>query len=221
MPFNPDDLHAVIFDMDGVLIDSEKLYKKFAVEAFKELGFVLSDELHLSTVGVPGPAGEALIRAGMGESFPFEEFDHIWRGKMAVQMMAHVPLKPGVRELLTLLDELEIPTAVATSSSHESAEHHLTRADLLQHFAVLVTGDDVDNGKPHPEPFLLAAERLEVEPEDCLALEDSYNGVRSAHGAGMQTIMIPDLLTATDEMDALTIAIMKDLHVVKGCFKRD
>ncbi len=219
MPFNPEDLQAVVFDMDGILIDSEVLYKKFAVETFKDLGFSLSDELHLSTVGIPGPDGEALVRAAMGETFPYDEFDHIWRSKVAAAMMEHVPLKPGVREFLTLLDELEIPTAVATSSTHETAHHHLTRADLLHHFSALVTGDQVDNGKPHPEPFLLAAERLEVEPENCLALEDSHNGVRAAHGAGMQTIMVPDLLVATPEMKQLTIAVMDDLSMVKNVFE--
>ncbi len=219
MPFNPQDLQAVIFDMDGVLIDSEVLYKKFAFETFKELGFTLTEELHLSTVGVPGPDGEALVRAAMGETFPYQEFDYVWRGKVAAAMMEHVPLKPGVREFLVLLEELEIPTAVATSSSHEEAHHHLSRADLLHHFSALITGDQVDNGKPHPEPFLLAAERLEVEPESCLALEDSHNGVRAAHGAGMQTIMVPDLLDATPEMERLTIAIMEDLNKVKRVFE--
>ncbi len=211
MPFNPEDLHAVVFDMDGVLIDSETLYKKHAHETAKELGFVISDELHLSTVGLTGPMGEALVRAELGDEFPFEEFDHIWRGKVAAAMMDHVPLKPGVREILTLLDTLEIPTAVATSSTREAAEHHLTRADILQHFSALVTGDDVENSKPHPEPFLLAAEKLEVDPENCLAFEDSHNGIRSAHGAGMQAIMVPDMLASNEEMEALTIAVMKDM----------
>lgn len=221
MPFIPEDLQAVVFDMDGVLIDSEVLYKKYAIEAFRELGFTLSEELHLSTVGIPGPDGEALVRAAMGGMFPYEEFDHIWQSKVAAAMMDHVPLKPGVREFLALLDEWDIPSAVATSSSHEAAHHHLSRADLLHYFSALVTGDQVDNGKPHPEPFLLAAERLEVEPENCLALEDSYNGIRAAHGAGMQTIMVPDLLAVTPEMEDLTIAIMDNLNTVKNVFEQD
>ena len=218
MPFIPQDIAAVVFDMDGVLIDSEVLYRKYAFEVFKELGFTLTDELHLSTVGMPGPAGEQLVRKAMGPSFPYDEFDDIWRDRVANAMMDHVPLKPGVRELLSLLDELDIPTAVATSSSLDAANHHLQRADLLQHFGALVTGDQVENGKPHPEPFLLAADKLEVDAENCLALEDSHNGIRSAHGAGMQAIMVPDLLPATPEMKQLTIAIMDNLHQVKARF---
>ena len=221
MPFSPDDLQAVVFDMDGVLIDSEVLYKKHARETFKDLGYELTDALHLSTVGLPGPDGEKLIRAAMGDDFPMEEFDAIWRDRVAAAMMDHVPLKPGVREILTLLDELEIPTAVATSSSYEAANHHLQRADLLQHFSALVTGDQVENGKPHPEPFLLAAERLEVDPELCLAVEDSHNGIRAAHAAGMQTIMVPDLLAATPEMEELSIAVMKNLFDVIGRFEQN
>lgn len=211
MPFNPDDLHAVVFDMDGVLIDSESIYKKHAHATAKELGFVISEELHRSTIGLTGSMGEAVVRAALGDEFPYEEFDYIWRGKVAAAMMDHVPLKPGVNQILTLLDTLEIPTAVATSSTREAAEHHLTRADILQHFSTLVTGDDVENSKPHPEPFLLAAEKLEVDPENCLAFEDSHNGIRSAHGAGMQAIMVPDLLASNDEMEALSIAVMKDM----------
>lgn len=221
MPFDPSEIHAVIFDMDGVLIDSEVLYRKFAFETFTDLGFTLTSELHSSTIGTPAPDGERLVREAMGPTFPYEEFDEIWRGRVAAAMMDNVPLKPGVREILTLLGDLEIPTAVATSSSHEAANHHLQRADLMQHFSALVTGDQVEHGKPHPEPFLLAAEQLEVDPETCLALEDSYNGIRSAHAAGMQAIMVPDLLKATPEMEALTIAILKDLHHVIKVFDQD
>jgi HAD superfamily hydrolase (TIGR01509 family) len=219
MPFNPDDLHAVIFDMDGILIDSEILYQKAAMNAAKELGFPLSRELQLRTVGLAGDATEHLLRTEMGEEFPFEEYNINLRQVLATQLMAHVPVKPGVRELLGFLNSHEIPTAVATSTGHEAAHHHLNRADLAQHFDTIITRDDVDNGKPHPEPYLLAAERLEVEPENCLALEDSHNGVRSAHGAGMQTIMVPDLLPATDEMRLMTIAIMDDLHLVRARFE--
>ncbi len=219
MPFIPHALEAVIFDMDGVLIDSEVLYQKAAMDAAKALGFPMSAEVQLQTVGLAADTTEILLREIMGEEFPFEEYNTNLRQVLATQLMTHVPVKPGVRELLTLLNELEIPTAVATSTGHEAAHHHLNRADLSPHFAAIVTRDDVDNGKPHPEPYLTAAEWLEVEPENCLALEDSHNGVRAAHGAGMQTIMVPDLLVATEEMRALTIAIMDDLHLVRRHFE--
>jgi len=219
MPFEPSELHAVVFDMDGVLIDSEILYQKAAIGAARALGFELSRELQLSTVGTSGDKIERIIRDAMGPNFPYEEYDHDLRHTLAAQMMAHVPLKPGVREILSLLNEMEIPLAVATSSAQETAHHHLTRSDLATHFAAIVTRNDVENAKPHPEPYLLAAERLEVEPQNCLALEDSHNGVRSAHAAGMQTIMVPDLLPVTREISALCIAVMADLHAVRKRFE--
>ena len=219
MPFSPQNLQAVIFDMDGLLIDSEILYQKAAIDSARALGFPMSAEVQLLTVGLGADAAEVLLREIMGSEFPFEEYDTNLRAVLARQLMAHVPVKPGVRELLTLLDDLEIPTGVATSTGFEAAHHHLNRADLAPHFATIVTRDDVDNGKPHPEPYLLAAQRLEVEPENCLALEDSHNGVRSAHGAGMQTIMVPDMLQPNDEMAALTIAVMDDLHAVRRHFE--
>lgn len=221
MPFDPQDIEAVVFDMDGVLLDSEILYKQATFQAAKHLGFEMSEEVHMATIGIPGDLAETVIRKGMGSDFPFDEFDILWREWMAAQMMRHVPVKPGVRELLTLLNQLEVPIAVATSTRSEPAHHHLMRADLVAHFATIVTRDDVDNGKPHPEPYLLAAERLEFDPEQCLAIEDSYNGVRSAYAAGMNTIMVPDLLPSTSEMEGLTIAVLKDLHEVRRVFEDD
>jgi len=221
MPFDPDQLKAVIFDMDGVLIDSEVLYQKAAINSARALGFELRSELLLLTVGTTGDRTEQIIKEGMGEDFPFAEYDYNLRQWLAARMMAHVPVKPGVRELLCLLNEREIPLAVATSTGEEAAHHHLNRSDLAPHFDAIITRDDVVNGKPHPEPYLLAAERLEVEPELCLAIEDSHNGVRSAFAAGMQTIMVPDMLAATKEIRAMCIAVMDDLHAVKKRFEAE
>ncbi|MCF6325659.1 MAG: HAD family phosphatase [Devosiaceae bacterium] len=219
MPFNPDDLQAVIFDMDGVLVDTEVVYKTTAFEVAKEQGFHLSDELHNSTIGLPTEVGGLIIREAMGPEFAFDEFMQVLDARVAARLMAQVPVKRGVIEILNTLEELQIPVAVVTSSSSEAANHHLSRSDLIASFEIIITRDDVDNGKPHPEPYLLAAERLEVEPKFCLAIEDSYNGVRSAHGAGMLTIMVPDILAPTDEMHSLSIAVMKDMHQVKSHFE--
>jgi beta-phosphoglucomutase-like phosphatase (HAD superfamily) len=105
-----------------------------------------------------------------------------------------------------------LPRAIATSSSHASVERHLAPSGLLKRFGAVVAAGDYVRGKPHPDPFLTAAGRLGVAPADCLALEDSHNGVRAASAAGMMTVMVPDLLPATREMRRLTVAVCANLH---------
>jgi beta-phosphoglucomutase-like phosphatase (HAD superfamily) len=114
-----------------------------------------------------------------------------------------------------------IPTAVATSSRNPHASHHLSAAGLLDLFETVVTRDDVVNPKPHPEPYLMAAKRLGIDPVACLALEDSHAGVRAAHAAGMQTIMVPDLVHPTTEIHALGVSVVESLmHVHIAAFPR-
>jgi len=129
---------------------------------------------------------------------------------------AGVALKAGVVELLDQLDASGLPRAVCTSSPHQTVESHLGHHDLLRRFDAVIARGDYAQGKPHPDPFLKAAEALGVAPEHCLALEDSHNGVRAAHAAGMMTIMVPDLLHATEEITALCVRIAQDLHEVRG-----
>jgi beta-phosphoglucomutase-like phosphatase (HAD superfamily) len=111
---------------------------------------------------------------------------------------------------------MNIPRAVATSSGHGAVERQLGPAGLIPRFQAIVAAGDYARGKPHPDPFLAAAARLDVDPTDCLALEDSHNGVRAAHAAGMMTIMVPDLLEATDEIGALCVAVARSLHDVRA-----
>lgn len=218
MPFLPDQLHAVVFDMDGVLIDSEALYLKAARTAAQEFGYIFSDDLHQSIVGSPQEICNSKIQEAMGPEFPFTDYDRLYSQMVVAEFDREIPIKPGVRELLSLLSTLEIPTAVATSTGRNLANDHLSRAELSPYFSAIVTRDDVIRGKPDPEPYLLAAKTLGVDPKYCLALEDSHNGVRSAHGAGMQTIMVPDMLPATEEISDLCIAVMDDLHRVRETF---
>ncbi len=218
MPFKARELQAVVFDMDGLLIDSEAIYLRSSVEAAKELGFELSEDLYKSVVGLTMQAGEDVIRRGMGTDFPFDEFNRKMHELLEIEFARHVPLKTGVEELLALLVERDLPVAVAASTSRRRAESHLTHAGVMSYFSTIVTSGDVSRGKPDPEPYLLATKRLGVSPQSCLALEDSHNGVRSAHGAGLQTIMVPDMLAPTDEIAALCIAVMESLHKVREQF---
>jgi HAD superfamily hydrolase (TIGR01509 family) len=135
---------------------------------------------------------------------------------MKGRLAQSVPVKPGVPELLGELKERRIPMAVATSSRSPHALGHLGTAGLLGMFEAIITRDEVKNPKPHPEPYLLAARRLSTAPSDCLAIEDSHSGVRAAAGAGMQTVMVPDLVQPTDDVRALCTAVMSSLHEVRA-----
>ena len=118
-------------------------------------------------------------------------------------------------EILDYLGEAGLPCAIATSSSLAAVQRNLAPGRLVDRFAALITKEVQTQGKPHPEPFLKAAAALGVAPEDCLALEDSHNGVRSASSAGMMTVMVPDMLDPTEEMRTLTVRIAADLHEVR------
>jgi len=212
---------AVIFDMDGTLLDTESVFKTIVFEVCTELGFEMTDAVHMSMVGGSHEHTNKLLLESYGVSFPYTLFDERCRVIMRERSHGGVPVKPGALELVKELRERNIPTAVATSSRNPHAQHHLTAAGLFDMFETIVTRDDVVHPKPHPEPYLTAASRLGVDPLKCLALEDSHSGVRAAHAAGMQTIMVPDLVHPSEEIRALGIAIMESLdHVRLAAFPR-
>ncbi len=212
---------AVIFDMDGTLLDTEAVFKEIVFDVCAELGFEMTHEVHSSMVGSSHERTSQLLIEAYGVAFPYSLFDEKCRVIMRERSHAGVPVKPGAREFVTELRERGIPTAVATSSRNPHAEHHLTAAGLLHLFETVVTRDDVVNPKPHPEPYLTAARRLEIEPTRCLALEDSFAGVRAAHAAGMQTVMVPDLVHPGDDIHALGITVMASmLDVHSAAFSR-
>jgi HAD superfamily hydrolase (TIGR01509 family) len=215
----PRKAHAVIFDMDGLIFDTEPLYRDAIIAAAGDGGHDVPLTFYLTTIGLSGEATRALFYERFGKGFDFDGF-WITASKRFCELAAsQLRLKAGVVELLDLLDDLRLPRAIATSSHREDVRHHLDAHGLVDRFQAVVAQGDYARGKPNPDPYLKAAERLGVEPALCLALEDSYNGVRAASNAGMMTIMVPDLLAATAEMEKLCVCIAQDLHQVCALIK--
>lgn len=211
----PHPVSAIIFDMDGTLHDTEVVYLAATKQAIEATGFHITDAFCHSLIGIPGPEGDALLAAHLGPAFPFETFDRLYRAEVRRVLEVAVPLKPGAMQSLTDFRQRGLKVAIATSASRASAEWQLARSGLRPHLPVVVTRDDVARGKPHPDLFLRAATLLDVPVQNCLAIEDSLNGVRAAHAAGMMPIMVPDLLTPTDDIRAMCVHIAQDLHEVR------
>jgi len=202
--------------MDGTVLDTELVFRAIVFDVADELGFEMTDAVHKAMVGSSHEVTNRLLVETYGAAFPYTLFDEKCRIIMRERMHAEVPVKAGAREILAELRGRGIPTAIATSSRNAHATAHLGTARLIEMFDTIVTRDDVVNPKPHPEPYLTAARRLGIAPADCLALEDSHSGVRAASAAGMQTVMIPDLVGPNDEIAALCAAVMESLHHVRA-----
>ncbi len=206
---------AVIFDMDGLLLDSERVALSFFEQASRELGVAWSQEVGLSMVGLNSKDSDKLILQAFGADFPIEahrqRFGELYE---AAIVAGDIPLKPFARELLEYLTGARIPCAVATSTRRTRAEAKLMRAHLLPHFQALACGDEVSRGKPAPDIYELAAARLSVEPRDCLALEDSNAGVRAAVSASMNVVMVPDLLKPDADIRRYGVSVAESLKDV-------
>ena len=207
---------AVVFDMDGLLFDTEALRQEALLLAATDGGHEIVLDVFNRAIGLPWTQSRPLFVSHFGETFPAEEFHKSWVDHFWVIAETRLTLKPGALELLDLLDRHGLPRAIATSSSHRTIKRHLTAYDLTRRFDAIVGRGDYANGKPAPDPFLNAAERLGVEPRLCMALEDSHNGVRSASSAGMMTIMVPDLLEPTDEIRGFCTFVAGNLHEVRS-----
>jgi beta-phosphoglucomutase-like phosphatase (HAD superfamily) len=206
-------ISAVVFDMDGLMLDTESINRLAWQQAAEDLGYTLTDELYFSLLGRTTVDCESLVQGRLGSEFPMDEFRirrrRLWKAQVDGGGIA---AKPGLLDLLSFLEARRLPLAVATSSHALSAESSLRSAGVRDRFGIIVTGDQVAYGKPAPDIYLEAARRLGVESTSCVALEDSDSGVHAACAAGMTTVMVPDLKPASPDSIARAFRVVVNLH---------
>lgn len=214
-------IQALVFDMDGLIFDSERVVRRSWDVAGKELGFGAIGTDHIfHTLGFNVVRREQYFKKHYGQDFPMDRFNDITRAAFRdIVADEGLGMKPGVRELLALAKDLGLMTAVATSSRQVYSMELLQDAGIWDYFSGAIFGDLVTHAKPDPEIYLKAAKIIGIEPQYCIALEDSPAGIQSSHAAGMYPIMIPDLVQPTEEIQKLCWKIYDSLTDVVTLLK--
>lgn len=213
-------IKGAVFDMDGVLIDTEKLYVRFWRQSAADFGYTMSEEQVFGIRSLARKFADVKLREMFGEDFPCTNI----REHRTELLMDHIEKhgvepKTGIITILGYLRENNIRTAVATATPRERAVNLLDKIGVLGYFDVIVGGDMVETGKPAPDIYLKAAELLELSPESCAAFEDSPNGIRSAYSAGCQAIMIPDLTQPEEEIMPMLSGVYDTLDAAVEYFE--
>ena len=211
------DTRLVIFDMDGLLLDTERLivdhWDRIAVREGLDREKIRA--LCLGSIGINLPAVQRLAAEMLGPDFPFDAYRaEMWKSIAEEQAGKPVSVKKGAFELLEYLKRIGMPAVVASSSPKATVVRELDETGLLPYFEEVFGGEDAPRSKPAPDLFLNAAKAMGADPASCLVLEDSHNGIRAAHAAGMMSVMVPDLQPANEEMRGLYTAQAEDLGEV-------
>lgn len=209
-------VRAVIFDLDGTLLDSEKLYRAAFRAAAASFGQVLDDAAYAGLIGLATPDRRSRLSDRFGPAFPMDAFLAEYHRQKRHRAAAGIPLKPGAEPLLNWLAAHGIPAAVATACSLATATRHLAGSGLLHRLHPVVTRDDVRRRKPHPDLFLQTAALLAVPPAGCMVLEDSAPGIEAAQSAGMMAVLVPDLAPPPRAAWPGSFAVLPDLHAVRS-----
>ncbi|EOH1686197.1 HAD family hydrolase [Enterococcus hirae] len=214
---------AVIFDMDGLLFDTEIVYYEASQMVADQMGFPYDKELYLKYLGVSDEevwANYHQIFASFGKNNVQKFINDAYEETIRRFSLGAVQLKPGVIELLDFLEKHRIPKVVASSNQRHIIELLLEKNQLTNYFETIVSAENVKRAKPDPEIFLLAHEYLGTKKQETLVLEDSKNGILAAASAEIPVIMIPDLLAPSEDLQQKTLAVLSSLHEVPGYLKK-
>jgi len=205
--------HAVVFDMDGLMLDTERVAVECWIESARQSGWEITRDDCLAMVGLDQQASERALQLRTDPSFPLADISKKARVRYLERLRGEgIGLKPGLLELLDWLEARSVPVAVATSTKQELALEKLVLAGIRQRFETIVGGDQVAKGKPAPYVYQEAVARIGQQPARCIALEDSDIGLRAAHGAGLSCIVVPDLRPPAPEFEPLAHAVVPSLR---------
>lgn len=214
--------NTIIFDMDGILFDTERISCECWDEVGQEMGLGDLSKGVRGCVGLNRNDSEILMKSIYGEEFPFEEFRGTVHALMKRRILEEgLPLKEGVMEILDYLTREGYIVGLASSTSLKGVMGHLEEAGITHYFRKIITGDMVEHSKPMPDIYLKACEELGVTPMNAIAIEDSPNGIRSAYRAGMKPIMVPDLIEPSPEIESMLYgkfySLLDVMDYLKSC----
>lgn len=210
-------LELVIFDMDGLMFDTEKILLEAWVKTGEDSGYPITKEIILETIGRNVVDTELIYKRYFGDNFPYKELyekTHICVDNIIEKK--GVPIKEGLLELLKHLDKKGFKKAVATSNSRDKVKKLLSNANIIDRFDYVLCGDEISRGKPEPEIFLTVCEKLDIHPNNALVIEDSEMGLLASYKAGIKCILVPDVKLPSKENEFLAYAKLKSLIEVMG-----
>ncbi|MBR1855864.1 MAG: HAD family phosphatase [Oribacterium sp.] len=209
--------YNVIFDMDGVIFDSERSLMDCWIETSVRYGVDKErmERTYIKCIGTNDNQTREIYESEFLGELGSQQLNSLWDDSVGLYKSRYsdglLPVKKGVREILSFLKERNIIVGIASSSKHETILRQLDIAGISDYFSAVVGGDSVKISKPNPEIYLLACNALDVAPSETFAIEDSFNGIRAAHAAGMRPVMVPDIVEPDDEMKSLSEAICGSL----------